>query len=635
MLCNLPYSIYHFDGGNNMPNNKYPKIAFILLSTALMLSIILIIWRKNSEHGFIKQLKENTTIRYSSSNNISNENSSSAIKEIRKKEITDISYKPYFEYIYDKDKDQALFSPEAFKISSYIYSELLSEAIKTDNLRKLQNKDYLSYKQTDGFKIINCLWMNEFKDIKREYINLPQTIQHPLNMSMPEATQIKNDYIKEQTNGFIEQTSTTYDPDTVFDISSILYFHEKWKGNSLNRDIMTFYNSDDSVAVVDGLNYLGTADEKENGDNSIYTMVQAQAYTLNYNNGFTITFILPKDGFGITDIDIDAFIKNRAPKQTYSAVILNIPEFTAEDSFEKINYEELAQLHIKPVNEDIYDKIAKISCVYTNKIQITAQGSKEVTEPYKNEPSPSSDSDIFYFNVNKPFVYFIKDTINDDIAFIGYINKLQNTSMYKSSYGYISDKDGIHIPIENKTFNKLSEEESLSFILNKLDKSAIFDENIKGENINNSFELNVTEKNGNINITKYHYMYNTGQISSKDPAYIRFAVLQEKKDNERWYITDYNIYNLVILGNNDLYVYDEHIIAENKNVTYKYLTQLTNEKKSEILSCFSNFNNNNCLKVIELINEIQKDDPIQTYKEYENEFVDWYNEYKGCIFGNG
>ena len=136
--------------------------------------------------------------------------------------------------------------------------------------------------------------------------------------------------------------------------------------------------------------------------------------------------ILPNEGYTLTDVNIDDFINNNVEYED-ADVYAEFPKFEAKstymasfDSFNlPLNPPFKEGLTICDTEPPVISQIAKI------KFDNEGTEAAAVTEIVKSdsmamvEPKPHYD-----FLANRPFIYYIQDYENDDIAFMGVVSNL-------------------------------------------------------------------------------------------------------------------------------------------------------------------------------------------------------------------
>lgn len=331
-------------------------------------------------------------------------------------------YDKYYRFMveHSSSDENAVFSPESINAAFDIYSELLNSKDKAVIDAFIGGRAYFDYQSNDVFKIVNRLWYNQNEPLNIDANSYLYTsgIAYGMDMSdSAKATDEKNRYVSENTNGFIDSTPTIFNELTLFDAMNIVYFKDTWFGGNKSLDTYEtdFHNSDGTVTPV----YM-----MRDSSSGVYETDKAYSYTLDYENGFTMTVLLPKDGVYVSDISIDDFI-NGNTEWVAGECRFSMPEFETKCTYQ-VGMTDFG-LNNYIIREDIYDEAtdpAEISQVA--KIRVDHEGTEAaaVSEIIVNKATAIAPSEPFIFMCDKPFAYYITDTLNDDIAFIGIVNKL-------------------------------------------------------------------------------------------------------------------------------------------------------------------------------------------------------------------
>ena len=345
------------------------------------------------------------------------------ISAVEVEQVEPLSYQTYLEFMMSQREPNtnAIFSSESLNSAFAIYAELLDTSNKEMFKAYLSNKDYLSYKSIDGLSIINRLWVNELKDFTLTRGPLvDKDIIYMMDMSdSAQATEFKNQFVSDSTNGFITETPTVFDKNTFVDAMNIIYFKSKWVGGekTLCDGLKEFENEDGSTSQVEMFCDFG---------DYIAKTKTATAYKMDYENGMSFVAILPNEGYTLTDVNIDDFINNNVEYED-ADVYAEFPKFEAKstymasfDSFNlPLNPPFKEGLTICVTEPPVISQIAKI------KFDNEGTEAAAVTEIVKSdsmamvEPKPHYD-----FLANRPFIYYIQDYENDDIAFMGVVSNL-------------------------------------------------------------------------------------------------------------------------------------------------------------------------------------------------------------------
>jgi len=172
---------------------------------------------------------------------------------------------------------------------------------------------------------------------------------YAIDMSANDATDIKNAYVSEATDGFLTSTPTKFSKRTIYDFINIVYFKGKW-----NKDANNFYEKSTPFpfTTIDGKKSYVTSI----GFTKKYTYYlennDAIAYTLNYEKeeneryaGFQMIVILPNKGKSISDIDIrpflpydykdnnDKIITRASSRSDFDEFYFEMPKFTVYDEW--------------------------------------------------------------------------------------------------------------------------------------------------------------------------------------------------------------------------------------------------------------------------------------------------------------
>ncbi|MCR4903856.1 MAG: hypothetical protein K6A23_13425 [Butyrivibrio sp.] len=339
--------------------------------------------------------------------------------------------------LYDENSgENVLFSPVSLNTALEIYGSMLdNESAKTQLEEYLGEKNYLSYNynNTEVYRSINTIWADQNHD-KLDFSSIDKelTIQK-VDMSDPASTDKKNKYVSEQTDGFIESTPVEFDEDTIMDIMNILYFQDGWEGGPLDEfeEYTEFKNADGTTSELEYM--IGN-----DGDSSCYYKGNSStAFYLDYINGMSFWAVLPNEesfDFESLTSDVDGYINNRESLKVNKSenglsleVVFAMPCF--ENSF-NTGFEDTAipSLIQEPISTDIcpYEIKNSINQIAKIKVDETGTTAAAVTEVVMELTAmPSEMPEQYYFICDRPFMYFIYDNVNEDIAFMGIVNKIK------------------------------------------------------------------------------------------------------------------------------------------------------------------------------------------------------------------
>ncbi len=361
--------------------------------------------------------------------------------------------------------ENVVYSPISLNTAIATYGELLEDGdaeAKAAVKAYLEDREYLQYEygNPEVYRSVNVIWADSgYEKLNFDGVD-PNLEVRWLDMSDPGATAIKNQFVSEATEGFIDSTPVEFTPETVMDIMNVLYFHDHWQGGELEElyDGTGFANSDGSVTNLDHM--IG----KVFSEGYYLKGECSTALSLEYENGMTFWVVLPQAqemDFDALGRDVEGYLKggtefvvDRAESGALLEVYLEFPEFetTYNTKFENTGIPGLISYPIsqKICPYETKNEINQIAKIKVDREGTTAAAVTEITmkntavaEPVMIEP--------YYFICDRPFLYLIYDGTNGDIAFMGVVNKASqgsgNTESTSEQSG-ISDEDAL-AAIEN------------------------------------------------------------------------------------------------------------------------------------------------------------------------------------------
>ena len=332
--------------------------------------------------------------------------------------VVDPSYATYTNYMLSAyDHQTAIISPESIKSAFYMYSTLVSDDDRKEIQSFIGDKDFLSYQSTDALKIVNRIWYNtnmnfDFSEASDAKI---ANIIYGIDMSDPGATAVKDEFVNDNTNGLISKTPTKYTSETVIDAMNIIYFKDSWlKEKELLSYPLSFTNYEGEVEDLTAFSNKGWG---------VMESDTATACTMTYDHGYKFTVVLPTEGHTVDDIRIDEFIKRVIPEHEV-AYYLEIPEFETESNY-SFNLDTFNLKNSKMLPEIYDDSDYTTHVQHTVKIKFDHEGTEAaaVTSMFAVASAAAMEpEEIVELICDKPFIYYITDTTNNDIAFIGLYN---------------------------------------------------------------------------------------------------------------------------------------------------------------------------------------------------------------------
>ena len=289
-----------------------------------------------------------------------------------------------------KPTGNAIYSPVSTRIALNMY-KYMENTKQYDAL--LNNRPYLDYKNNENItKFVNRIWFNQIH--LREVDKKLKDLVFPMDMSdFQKATNIKDKFVSEQTNGFITKTPTILNEDTIYDIMNVTYFKDIWEkrgGYMLNPQEMKFHNINGTETEVP--NFTASSIRVQEND-TCYLVA------LEYKHKNNCWLIYPKTT--IEEVNFDNLQRIKV------IATMVIPEFEMKNTYGL---------------ENIFNTKTNVSLTQTAKIKFDHKGTEAaaVTEMLKCCAMPMRDEpQRIELIFDKPFMYIIEDTINKDYIFIG------------------------------------------------------------------------------------------------------------------------------------------------------------------------------------------------------------------------
>ena len=311
----------------------------------------------------------------------------------------------------------AVISGESLLSAMAMWREMV-DAKDGNVIKKYISRDYLNFDSTDSLKLINRIWADESLRVTASDSRLNGLFES-VNMSDPSATSAKNSWVSTATDGFITYTPSSFSENTFMDLMSVAYANDTWVNGTKPYDTKTriFFNADGTETKTvmfrdEGLTY--------------WELSNAVAYCMYLQNGNYVMFILPDRGVELKDVDVISLMTGKIPSKR-AHVRFHAPEFTVESSYML----KMSNFSL-PVGSLVANLIAGLPSSYEPvfgqlaKVAITrfGAGTAKSDEELVLPTSYSDDLDVISIICDRPFMYYIGDAENEDIAFFGVINQI-------------------------------------------------------------------------------------------------------------------------------------------------------------------------------------------------------------------
>ena len=318
--------------------------------------------------------------------------------------------------------------------SNETLNELESYYDKPISSLSKQNKKLInSYNQLQhtNLNIANSLWYDQLScHVKDDYISTLKSNYMaevtPIHFNSSGSNHIINNWCKQKTNNLI---SKIVDDNALKNMKTILintlYFKGTWLEpfyeNNTKQDI--FKNSDGTTSQVNFMHSKeSTYLETEN----------ATGFMKPYSDGIVFVGILPKDEkVNVEDINIKKIIET---KTNIYDVYIKVPKMKLEygtslkEAFKKVGIKKVFsdKADLKKISDD---DLFISDILHKTHIEVNESGTEAAAATIIEEKTSSSfqaPKEKKEVNLDKPFVFAIYDSVNDEILFSGKITNLQS-----------------------------------------------------------------------------------------------------------------------------------------------------------------------------------------------------------------
>lgn len=274
--------------------------------------------------------------------------------------------------------------------------------------------------------IANSIWYREGYPVKDDFLKVNEenflSETQELDFGLPQAVEIINGWIEDNTGGLIRDMLDAIPGDAVMYLINAIYFKGDWLYAFDNENTIDsyFYKEDSSTVSIDMMQ------QPEIGIPYLYR-AEFQAVDLPYGDSlFSMMLLLPNEGYTITDlIDVlgPSAYSEWAGDMQAKTVKLSLPRF-------KMEYKQLLNQHLMDMGmplaftdaadfSGIADASLKISrVIHQSVVELNEKGTEAAAATVVEivETSvPSYPTLIF----NKPFLFIIKERVGNNILFIG------------------------------------------------------------------------------------------------------------------------------------------------------------------------------------------------------------------------
>lgn len=278
-------------------------------------------------------------------------------------------------------------------------------------------------------EIANSVWVEKKLTVKQPFIDLLKTWYlaeaKNIDASDPGAVKMVNGWIEDKTHDKIQKMLVSLDPDLAMLLINAVYFNGKWR-HQFDKDNTSekpfFITPDSHVPVPMMFQHESLAVTYANNS----TLIE-----LPYGQGnYSMVVMLPDEGFTAADVAIAITPENWSTwmtglKQGITEVNLSLPRFKYE--YKRTLNDDLTALGMGIAFtggadfSNISDEDLMISRVLHQTFIETNEEGSEAAAATVVEIVRTSMPMITTVNINRPFLYFIRETTTGTIVFMGLV----------------------------------------------------------------------------------------------------------------------------------------------------------------------------------------------------------------------
>ena len=277
--------------------------------------------------------------------------------------------------------------------------------------------------------IPNSIWYRNTFDVLQDFININQNYFYakvsPLDFADPASVGIINNWVAENTNQKISEIIDNIDQATVMFLINAVYFNGTWvyEFDEQNTQPETFYLANGTTKQVDMM--------KQETNLNYFNNDMFKAVDLNYGSGnFSMVILLPKESYTPDDIIEQLNTENWTNWMngfSEKNIQLSLPKFKLE--YEKRLNDALVSLGMGIAFNPYIADFSKINAnhqlyidfvLHKTFIDVNEVGTEAAAVTIVAINLESVDEgDTYYFTVDRPFLFAIKERDTKAIVFLG------------------------------------------------------------------------------------------------------------------------------------------------------------------------------------------------------------------------
>lgn len=309
---------------------------------------------------------------------------------------------------------------------------LQAEGLSLDDINKY-TRDFIILSKSDNgstvFDIANSIWFREGfvpdKEFLQKNVDFFMSNAQALDFNSKAAIDTINAWVKEATNGTIEEIIEEISPLSVMFLINAIYFNAKWEVPFLGED--TFEGNFKGLAQTFKTDFMNRI-----GDMDYLDFDNAKGVILPYDDSrFVFVALMPVEGASLQEAGnyfshggiSDIFAKSSAKK-----VNLSIPKFEHEyeismnDTLQALGMKEAfleMQADLSLINENREKNLFISEVKHKTYIRFFEKGTEAAAVTSVEIRLTSGPVSDVVLNFNRPFVYAIIDKTNNVPVFLG------------------------------------------------------------------------------------------------------------------------------------------------------------------------------------------------------------------------
>ena len=283
------------------------------------------------------------------------------------------------------------------------------------------------------FAIANSIWADAGFPFLPAFLNTGKTSfdaeVRSLDLQAPASLGVINDWVKQKTEGKIPKILDQIDAAEVMFLINAIYFKGAWRTafDPAKTHAAPFHNADGSTAQVPTM--VLAAEQ-----HGLASAPDHQVIELRYGNGaFVLTLVLPQPGHTLAELasGLDAARWNEWTATLHDVEFgLTLPKFRLE--YKRELKPDLSDLGMRIAFDDQRADFSRMADIAQNRLFITRVTQKTFVDVNEEGTEAAAATSVGMgvtsapatIEVNRPFLFAIRERLSGTIFFVGQVSKL-------------------------------------------------------------------------------------------------------------------------------------------------------------------------------------------------------------------